>query len=348
MLTERSIHQRGGALLAVLWLSAALSAIAFTVATTVRGETERTSTAVEGIRSYYLATGGLERALVYIQWAMFRRSPDGVLQYYIPGQTYLHFNFPSGVADVEVIPEAAKLNINQARPEFIARLLVNLGAEPEQAQLITTAIEDWRKPAPGGMTEFDQFYMNLTPSFRARHASLEEIEELVQVRGMTPDLFYGSYARNAAGQLIGRPGFRDCVSVFGSLDRFDANTAEPALLAAVGMSFDAIQVLMARRQRGPILKQEEIGALSQAGGVGWDKLRIGGSSIFTLRSTGRLHLGNGRFSDLRRTVAAMVKFFGPGVDPLYQTLRWYDNAWRMEPLVMPANLPPMPPTEIRQ
>ena len=40
--------QRGAALLAVLWLSAILTAIAFSVATTVRGETERTSTLVGG------------------------------------------------------------------------------------------------------------------------------------------------------------------------------------------------------------------------------------------------------------------------------------------------------------
>ena len=43
---------RGSALLAVLWLSLALSAIAFSVASTVHGETERVSTAVDGIRSY--------------------------------------------------------------------------------------------------------------------------------------------------------------------------------------------------------------------------------------------------------------------------------------------------------
>ena len=54
--------QRGAALLAVLWLSAILAAIAFSLATTVRGETERTSTLTEGVRGYYFATGALERA----------------------------------------------------------------------------------------------------------------------------------------------------------------------------------------------------------------------------------------------------------------------------------------------
>src|SRR5271157_5393786 len=55
-------HTRGSALLAVLWLSAALAAIAFSLSTTVRGETERASTSVDGMRAYYLAVSAVDRA----------------------------------------------------------------------------------------------------------------------------------------------------------------------------------------------------------------------------------------------------------------------------------------------
>jgi hypothetical protein len=71
---------RGSALIAVLWLVAALSAIAFTVASTVRSEVGRVSNATDGLKAYYLATGAIERALLYIQWgpvylAILRRGP---------------------------------------------------------------------------------------------------------------------------------------------------------------------------------------------------------------------------------------------------------------------------------
>jgi hypothetical protein len=62
------------------------------------------------------------------------------------------------------------------------------------------------------------------------------------------------------------------------------------------------------------------------GGAALGRLRVGGNSIFTLRSTARLRLPNGQFSDMRRTVAATVKFMNSGDIPL-QILRWYDNAW---------------------
>ena len=73
-----------------------------------------------------------------------------------------------------------------------------LGVDPGRAQAIVSRHLDWRSGTPGGsFSHFDQYYLSLTPSFRARHASLEEIEELLLVRGVTPDLFYGGYVPDA-------------------------------------------------------------------------------------------------------------------------------------------------------
>src|SRR5258708_378099 len=130
--------RRGSALLAVLWLTAALSAIAFTVANTVRAETERTSTDVDSVKAYYLAAGAINRAIVHIEWGPRYRSPDGSTKVGGPSVvTVMNFEFPSGSAVVNIIPEAAKLNLNQAPPEQLMRLLVALGEPLEQAQAIT-------------------------------------------------------------------------------------------------------------------------------------------------------------------------------------------------------------------
>src|SRR5437763_16686917 len=94
---NRLSHQRGSALLAVLWLSLALSAIAFSVASTVQGETERTSTAVDGLRSYYLAMGAIERGILYVQWGKNAPPPpEGDSPYYSPGKPVLRMSFPTG------------------------------------------------------------------------------------------------------------------------------------------------------------------------------------------------------------------------------------------------------------
>ena len=65
---RRRHKQRGGALLAVLWLSAGLAAIALSVSSNVRSETDRVATEGEGLRASYLAAGALERAILWVQW----------------------------------------------------------------------------------------------------------------------------------------------------------------------------------------------------------------------------------------------------------------------------------------
>ena len=323
-------RRRGSALLAVLWLSAALAAIGFALANTVRGEIDRTSTEVDGLRSYYLATGAIQRATLELLWSIHMPAPRPIPQ----GSTFVDYAFPSGNVRVELIPEAAKLDVNFTPVQDLFRLAVALGIEPERASEIAAAIDDWRRPAAQGSL-FDPYYLSLTPSFRARHASIEEIEELLLVKGITPDIFYGTYVPAADGaegappqgpRLVPRGGLADCLSVYGSRDRVDANTASPAVLAAIGLSPFAISALVERRRIAPFTDQQ-LFAFLQSIGVSNPRLRVEGNSILTLRATARLRLPNGQLSDLKRTVAAQVKYMRAGMDPPIHILRWYDTAW---------------------
>jgi general secretion pathway protein K len=306
--------RRGSALLAVLWLSAVLAAIAFSLASTVRGEAERASTAVDTTRGYYLASGAIQRAILYVLWG---RNPVGIS------------SFPTGEAIVEVIPEAAKFNINTASPQDLFRLLENLGVSSERARTIAMAIVDWRSPSQS-LSPFDQHYLSLTSSFRGRHASFEEIEELLLVEGMTPDIYYGSYETvpDGAGttRLVPRGGLNECVSVFGGSSGFDVNSAAPAVLLSIGIPPDLVAEIVRRRRTAPF-RQEDIARLAQVAGPVAGRLRVGGNSVFTIRATARLRLSNGQLSDMRRTVAAMVKRMPDGYDAPYHILRWYENAW---------------------
>jgi general secretion pathway protein K len=322
-------RQRGSALLAVLWLSAVLAAIAFALAGSVQGEAERASTAVESARAYYLACGAVQRATLRMLWGPQDTGTGGNPHPAIPGSGMLALQFPTGDANVEVVPESAKININTAPPELLFRLLTNLGVAPDRARTIALAIVDWRSGAPNG-SPFDQYYLSLVPSFRARHASIEEIEELLLVQGMTPEIFYGSYdtvpQTDGRTRLVPRPALRDCVTVFGTQAQYDINTAPQAVLAAIGVPPDVVAAVIQRRQIAPF-RAQDLGPIAAAAGPNAGMLTVGGNSIFTVRATASVRLSNGQPSDLKRTVAAMVKFMPPGYDAPYHILRWYDNAW---------------------
>jgi general secretion pathway protein K len=294
---------------------------------TVRGETERTATSVDDLRSYYLAAGGVEKAAMELLWSAAYATSDRLIP---KGSAFVDYDFPSGIAHVEIIPEAAKLNVNKATVDDLNNLLGALGVDPGQASEIAAAILDWRRPGAAG-SPFDSYYLSLNPSFQAPHASFEEIEELLLVRGVTPDLFYGSWAAGAANgdpaanRLVRHAGLNDCLSVYGTDARVDVNTAEPAVLAAVGVSSGAIQAILDHRQTAP--NDPHMLEFAQSAGANTARLRAEGNAIATFRSTARLRLPNGQLSDMRRTVGAQVKYVPFGSEVPYYVLRWYDTAW---------------------
>ena len=328
--------ERGGALLIVLWLSAALAAIAFTVARGVRSETERVSTDTDSLRARYLATGAIERTILWSIWGDDVKNPDGSPRYYHAPMPWFVYEFPGGEARVEFSPETSKLNINTATPEELERLLLAAGADPDRARTIVLGVADWRSGAPDGqLTDFDQYYLSLVPSFRSRHASFQEIEELLLIRGMTPELFYGGYRSGADGRMVPYGGLKDMLSVYGSTNQFDVNTVSPTLLASVGFTPDEVAAIVARRAASPIKTQAEIPGFVP-GDPRYGNLIIGGGTIWSIHATARPRLPNGQLSDVKRSAGAMVKYLTAEYDPPYDVMRWYDNDPSVEPAMPQA------------
>lgn len=311
---------RGGALLMVLWLGTALSVIAFAVALRVRTELERSSGDAEGLRAYYLACGALDRALNYMQYGAGPLDATGRARWWDPFSPLLVLPFPEGVAMVEVLPESSRFNVNFITRDELQRLLFALGIEPERAALITAGILHWRGSE---LSDLDSRYLSSVPSFRAPRASLEQIEELMSVAGVTPGIFYGGYTRAPGGSLVRRAGLRDCLSVFSSAAGFDINTVHPAVMIAAGVSPAAAEAIVALRRQAPVRNLQSVAPLL---GPAAARFRIGGGNIYTLTATARLRLPDGRLSDVRRSVAMTVQLRSTVSPDGYRILAWQDAA----------------------
>jgi general secretion pathway protein K len=321
----RLCHRSGSALLMVLWLTAALSAVGLAVANNVRGETERTETNVDDTRSYFIARGAIERAALHMLWGRSYQTEQGGPVYYVFGSPSVDLTFPAGDVHVDVIPETAKLSANASRPEDLLRLLQALGTPDDKATEITAAIVDWRTPVDQlHPSPFDSFYLSQSPSFTARHASFQQDEELLLVKGMTSEIYYGSSLDRS------HPGLRECLSVYGSAGPVDINSAQPAVLQAVGLGAVDAATIVKGRAVHPVLDFKELSAIAQSLGPVGNRLSLGGQTMFTLRATARLRQPDGKLSDLRRTVGALVKFWFAG-NPFnrpagFEVVRWYERA----------------------
>jgi len=115
----------------------------------------------------------------------------------------------------------------------------------EQAAIdeITDSILDWRDCDRNARTNGaeDDYYLGLDRPHRAKNGYFDSVEELLQVRGVTPDLYYPAN---------GGPGFRDVFSVFPKGGDWTINSAQltpevvTALLPGMG-NVDARQLLEA-------------------------------------------------------------------------------------------------------
>ena len=199
-----------------------------------------------------------------------------------------------------------------------------LGIPEDRTTELAAAIVDWRTPLnPNQSSPFDAFYLSQTPSFLPRHASFLENEELLLIKGMTPGIYYGESLDDSSA------GLRDCLSVYGSYGAVDINSAEPATLQAVGLSPDDARAIVQRRAVQPFDTYAALNDLQKELGPVGTRLSLGGQTMFTLRATARLKQPDGKLSDLRRTVAALVQFSFPGNTKNkpagYQVVRWFER-----------------------
>jgi type II secretory pathway component PulK len=299
---KRRNPRRGSALLAVLWLSLALTAIAFALSRSVRNEFDRAALNVASTRAYFLAQAGIEAALL-------RLGPGRFDANFVPGQRFLHMTLPSGQVEVEIIGENGKLSLRSATPEALARLFMACRIDPEQAAGLAATIVEARA---GG-------FSGPASSFSAPGASFLQLEELLRVPGMTPGIFYGTY-RQERGGLVRVGDLRPHLT-FEQVALINANYASPELLLAAGLPDAAVRTIEEIRRLRPL----------QAGDPGMEivgasdaviRLGLGGAvpTAYTLRATARLSNGQAR-----RTVSAEARF---GASPLYpwDVVRWHGVA----------------------
>lgn len=315
---SRSFSPRQGtALLAVLWLTAALSAIAFTVADSVRAETERAVNYQEGVRAYYLARGAVERTLYLL------RNPDdfsgGSPAERFANRRRFYWQDITGDTIVELLSERGKLPLRQLSPALLDRLLQLMGESPAAS---ATIVQQAFSATP-------ILNSNGQPTFRLAPASMENVEELLLIPGITPEMVYGRYSRQTDGSLVNVGGLADFFTPHRvALDGFDALSVHPTLLAALGTPFATAQAMATAR--ASVLDSNAAQALMSGlpSPVG---LRNDLGDVFQIRATSRPRLPNGQLSATRRSVSLLVKYVPP--NPRYMWispwthLRWYDQTF---------------------
>ena len=194
--------EKGIALIIVLWVLAFLMFLVIEFAYTMRIETSAVRNFKDEAKARHLALAGINMAIaeisgkhdiVYIDGAgevVFGKKENQIME---AVESEREREVDGGLISYRLEGEAAKLNINAATREMLIRLLKATGVEMLERDIIADSILDWRdknKMFHLNGAE-DDYYGSLPEPYGAKDGDFDTIEELLLVRGVTPEIFYG-------------------------------------------------------------------------------------------------------------------------------------------------------------
>ena len=231
------------ALVLVLWVLALLSVIVMEFCFSMRTEVNITRNFKETGQLYYFAHGGIQRAIAELIYRSDpalhqKRTLPGVeeltemeQEWRIDGRPYL-VPFQQGEAEVRVTSESGRINLNNAPDVVLRRVLKYFVEIGEERDIIIDSILDWRDTDDFHRLNGaeNDYYQSLTEPYDCKNGPFDAVEELLLVRGITPELFYGKKSKEAEEEGISRIGLRDVFTVFSTVPQLDINASPVEVL----------------------------------------------------------------------------------------------------------------------
>ena len=328
---EKTSNEKGIALFLVLWVLTLLSVIVGEFCHTMRTELNITRNFKEQTQAYYLAVAGVNVAIrELIKNTVMPReikpSEDEAQEEKIEWRANTDIpaiSFSSGTFKVEIGNESGKININRAGEHLLKMMISHFDIEDSDKDMIMDSILDWRDTdnlhRVNGAE--DDYYLSLSQPYECKDADFDSIEELRQVKGITPEIFES---------------LKEIVTVYVDTDsegsakndkkqfdfnKININAASPQVLKSLpGMTDEIIYEILEYREKEdfksvtellPLIDPEIYSEIAQY-------LSVEMSPIFTIRSVGTLE-----DSRTQEGVKVLIKI-DRSLEKKYRILRWTD------------------------
>ena len=267
-------NSSGVALIMVLWVITILTVVALEFSFAMRTEVNITKNFKEELQLYGIAQGGVQRAIAelilkhdtrsqQLRKTMKTEEATPEIKEWVPDGRPYALHFDQGECELRIMSEAGKININTISETTLRKLVGNLGLEVENRDVVVDSILDWRDPDDflriNGAE--NDYYQSLKEPYRCKNANLDSIEELLLVRGVTPDLFYGKKRAKAGeeGAKASDVGLKDIFSIYAPGEQVDINSASlPVLRAVLGLPGEAGKAILKAREEKGFQNQQEL------------------------------------------------------------------------------------------
>jgi type II secretory pathway component PulK len=185
-----------------------------------------------------------------------------------------------GSFSIKITDMERKININSASDILIEHALSAIGVDASESSIVVDGIMDWIDPNPNSNVRRpngakSDYYQSLTPAYYAKNGPIDELSELLLIRGISQDIFWGAVSTNHTGaffqkrdrfgRVIEQPmysaGLVDIFTAIGG--KVNVNTASATVLQAIpGIDENSAEQIVSMRAQEPF---RNIGELINAG-----------------------------------------------------------------------------------
>ena len=240
-------NERGVVLIVVLWFFILLFVVALDFSATVREDAMAAQRFGEDVEGYYLALAGFAQGL-YSLVQPAQPAPGASAQAAtLADGTWSEGQLGKGSYRVRLVDEGGKINLNRVDENELHHIFRNIGIEEQRAAIIVDSILDWRDAddlhrVNGAESEY---YQNQPYPYTAKNGSFDTIQDLLWVRGVTAELFYGVEQDGVRTVAL-----KDLFTVDSQLARVNLRTATaPVIHALLGIALKEAQRFTEERRK---------------------------------------------------------------------------------------------------
>jgi len=250
----------------VLWVVTILSVVVLEFCSAMRTEVNIARNFKEEQQLYAIAQGGIQRAIVELIYKQDQRIqqirrtlkleeiPAEKREWLTDGRPYL-LPFDQNTCEVRIMGEGGKVNINTISQAALRKIIGQMGLEGEAKDTVVDSILDWIDADDlhriNGAE--NDYYQSLKEPYNAKNGKLDSIEELLLVRGVNVDLFYGKKGgKKEEGEGENKAegvGLKDIFSIYAPGEQVDINSSTAAVLRVVlGIPNEVAQLIVKARE----------------------------------------------------------------------------------------------------
>ena len=336
---SRAKKNRGFAVIIALIAVTVLTLLAGAFAYSMKVETRLAQNADNDEQLLWLGRAGVERA----RWSL-AQEPGGYssLQQVwaggggegpetngaLAGVSLDNFPVGEGSVSLKIIELESKININTAPAPLLQQVLTMQGADAGDLSTVSDSILDWidadNGTRPAG-AESD-YYQGINPPYYAKNAPMDDISELLLVKGVSLAMFKGGSVTNDQGAAFQRHklGFGNAPSqmpdyAFGLQDVFtpfssgkvNILTASDTVLQLIpGMDTTAAQAIVTARDSDPPIRN--VDQLLAAAGINGPPAQQIKNYVGVTSNTYEVH-ATARIGDYSREYIAVLSRNGANV-----------------------------------